>query len=300
MFPRFFFFLRNKNQFRSFDGNQYWYRSGGNSTGIMRANRIACRTSAATLLSHVFAMTSAMTSAPYVSIVRMPMFSVASSSMIWYERWIGCSHWALGSTSVKCATSQPIELLADMSCLGRRVGERDGAIERHPRLLGAAQLEQERAPCAVEVEIAAELARKRLDHGESVSRTADLGDRNSVVDRDNRRGLHALQRAVEQIDLAPVRVLGPTRTGAQGSDRCLHLVGAGPAVPHRLVDQRQPLGDQPAVPERAILILEQYDAPLAIEAGRRAGVLEHEKRRETHHLRLGREQPQPEARRPAP
>src|SRR6266849_9626572 len=101
------------------------------------------------------------------------------------------------------AASQPIELLADVSCLRRRVGKRDGAIERHPRLLGAAELEQECAPRTVEVEVAAELARERLDHGESVGRTADLGDRNSAVERDYRRGLHALQRAVEQIDLRP-------------------------------------------------------------------------------------------------
>src|SRR5712664_176748 len=124
-----------------------------------------------------------------------------------------------GTCSKRRAVSQPIELLADMSCLRRRVGKRDGAIERHPRLLGPAELEQECAPRAVEVEVAAELARKRLDHGESVGRTADLGDRNSAVERNNRRGLHALQRAVEEIDLGPVRLVGAVGTGVQRSDR---------------------------------------------------------------------------------
>ena len=106
----------------------------------MRPNRIACLTSAATLSSHIFSMTSAL----YVSIVRTLMFSAA------YRR---------STRSKGRAASQPIELLADMSCLRRSIGKRDGAIERHPRLLGAAELEQECAPRAVEVEVAAELAR---------------------------------------------------------------------------------------------------------------------------------------------
>jgi hypothetical protein len=54
----------------------------------MRANRLARRTGAATLSSHVFATTSAMTSAPYVSIVRTPMFQRGQFIEDLCERWI--------------------------------------------------------------------------------------------------------------------------------------------------------------------------------------------------------------------
>src|SRR5437899_2316131 len=89
--------------------------------GVMRANRIACRTGAATRSSHVFAMTSA----PYGSIIRTTMFQRGQFIEDLVGRWIGWQPLALGSTSVKCAARQPIELLADVSCLGRRVGKRD-------------------------------------------------------------------------------------------------------------------------------------------------------------------------------
>src|SRR6516162_7971065 len=55
--------------------------------------------------------------------------------------------------------SKAIQLLADMCGFSRRVGERNGVVECDLRFLGAAKLEQERAPRAVEVEVAAKLVR---------------------------------------------------------------------------------------------------------------------------------------------
>jgi hypothetical protein len=51
----------------------------------------------------------------------------------------------------------------------------------------------------------------------------------------------------------------------QRGDGGLRLVGAGSAVAHRLLDERETLGDHRAVPERAVLRLEEHD-PAALVA----------------------------------
>ena len=91
---------------------------------------------------------------------------------------------------------QPIELLADVRGFGRRVGERDGAVECNARLPGAAKLQQECAARAVEVEVAVELRGERFDHGECLSGAAHLGDaratdRDDLAIRDGLTGLSA-------------------------------------------------------------------------------------------------------------
>jgi len=52
----------------------------------------------------------------------------------------------------------------------------------------------------------------------------------------------------------------------QCGDRRLNLIGPALPVPHRLVDQRQPLGDHFPVPQATILIVEQHQRALGIEA----------------------------------
>ena len=81
-------------------------------------------------------------------------------------------------------------------------------------------------------------------------------------------------------------------------DRRLHLVRTGTAVPHRLVEQGQPLGDHRAVPPAAVLILEQDDGAVGVEPRRRAGVLQQQQGGEPHDLGLGRKQPQQQPREP--
>ena len=81
----------------------------------------------------------------------------------------------------------------------------------------------------------------------------------------------------------------------QGGDRGLDLVGAGTAVAHGLVDQRQALGDQLAVPEPAILVLEQHDGAVGVEPGRRPRVLQQQQGDQAHDLGLGLKQAQQQA-----
>jgi hypothetical protein len=86
--------------------------------------------------------------------------------------------------------------------------------------------------------------------------------------------------------------------GVHAGDGGLHLVGTGPPMAQRLVDQRQPLGDHVPVPQPAILLLQENNAAVRIEPGRRPRVLKQEQRRETHDLGLAREQPQQQASQP--
>ena len=77
----------------------------------------------------------------------------------------------------------------------------------------------------------------------------------------------------------------------QRRDRRLNLIGAGTPVAHRLVDQRQPLGDHPVIPEPAILVLQQHDGAIGIEPRRRPRMLEQKQGRQPHDFRLRLEQP---------
>ena len=84
-----------------------------------------------------------------------------------------------------------------MRGLRRRIGERDGAIEGDLGLLRPLELQQECAPRTVEVEIAVELAGKRLDHGECSFRPLGFRDGNRAIERHDGRWLHLLECAVE-------------------------------------------------------------------------------------------------------
>ena len=84
----------------------------------------------------------------------------------------------------------------------------------------------------------------------------------------------------------------------QRRDRRLDLIGPAAAMAHRLVDQRQPFGDHLLVPQAAILVVEQHDRAVGVEARRRAGMLQQQQRRQPHDLGLGLEQPQQQPRQP--
>src|SRR5262249_38252008 len=111
--------------------------------------------------------------------------------------------------SVRSAFRQPIELHADVRRFRRRVGERNGAIERVPCFLVAPQLLQQGAPQAEEIKIARQLSRERLDHRQSRLGPPHLRHRDRAVERDHRRRLQPLEGGVECVDLVPVGVLGP-------------------------------------------------------------------------------------------
>ncbi len=175
----------------------------------------------------------------------------------------------------RCAVAhEAVEVHADVGGFGGRIGERDGAVERDAGLFVAAELHQERAAHAEEMEIIRQPRRQRLDHLERRFRPAHLGYRDRAVERHHRRRLHHFQRAIEQIDLGPVGVVGLCGARMQRRDRRLNLIGPASPVPHRLVDQRQPLGDHLLIPQAAILVVEQDHRAISIEPRRRAGMLQ--------------------------
>src|ERR1700675_3212212 len=71
----------------------------------------------------------------------------------------------LDFSAVRLAVAhQAVEMHPDVGGFGGSVGERDGAVERDPSLVVAAQLHQERAAHAEEMEIIRKPLRQRLDH----------------------------------------------------------------------------------------------------------------------------------------
>jgi len=171
--------------------------------------------------------------------------------------------------------------------LARRQDVLDGA---DARLGPATETIEQRAFEAVIVEVAGELFTQRLDQAERGERAARLRHRDGTIEGHHRRRLEPLQRAIQKLDLGPVGVLGPRRAGMQRGDGGLELIRTRPTVPHRLVEQRQPLGDHRPVPAAAILVVEQHDGAVGIEPRRGARVLKQHQRRQAHHLGLGREQ----------
>src|SRR5690606_33774437 len=80
----------------------------------------------------------------------------------------GCDFFRgpLRAASAAAAGGEAVEVGADVRRLGRGVGERDRPVEGDARLLGAAELLEQSALQAEEVEIARKALGERLDHGE--------------------------------------------------------------------------------------------------------------------------------------
>src|SRR5438105_84319 len=100
------------------------------------------------------------------------------------------------------------------------------------------------------------------------------------VQLDHRRRLPRREDAVEARDLAPVRL----RLRVEGGDRRLHLIRAATTLRERSVEHAPPLVDLRAVPERAILPLEQHE--LGSRAGVAPRVLEEHQREQPERLGL--------------
>ena len=127
----------------------------------------------------------------------------------------------------------------DMGRLRRRIGERDRPVEGDAGLLATPELQQQPALHPEEMKIAGKPWRQGLDHGERRRRTADLGNRDGPIERDDGRWLQGFERGVEEIDLRPIGVPRAGGSCMQRRDRRLHLIGAPAPVAHRLVDERQ-------------------------------------------------------------
>ena len=69
-------------------------------------------------------------------------------------------------------------------------------------------------------------------------------------------------------------------------------------MPHRLIDERQALGDHRRIPQTSVLILEHDDGAAGIEPRRLAGVLQQKQCRQPHDLRFAWKEPQQKPRQP--
>ena len=87
------------------------------------------------------------------------------------------------------------------------------------------------------------------------------------VELHNGRRLPPRELAVERGDLRPIRVLRPDCLRVEGRDRGLELVWPRPPQRERAVEQRCAALGQVAVPERAVLLLEQDEVSVRIRAG---------------------------------
>ncbi len=181
-------------------------------------------------------------------------------------------------------------MVADLGRLLRRAGERDRPVEGGPRLAGASELHQEMSAGAVEIEIAAERIRERIDQRQRGCGAVDLGDRHRAIEGHHGRGLQPLQDPVERLDLAPVRVGGRFGPPVQGCDGRLDEIGAGPAVAEALVHQGQRLIDLRTRPQPPVLMLQEDRRSVRPETGGRPRLGQQHQGQKAHDLRLRREQ----------
>ena len=96
----------------------------------------------------------------------------------------------------------------------------------------------------------------------------------------------ARQHAVQPGDVDPVRLLRRWRRGVDGGDRGLELVGPNASLGQRRSEALGAGGDLIAVPQAAVLIGEQDEIALGVEAGLAPGVVEQHERQETVDLGL--------------
>lgn len=152
---------------------------------------------------------------------------------------------------------QLIEMLADMRCLGGRVGKGDCPAESVAGLAVAPQLFQQIAAHPVEIEIAVQQRGQWRDHLQRRLGAVEFRDRNGPVECNDRGWSVTFEGFVEFVDAGPVRLLRPFGLGVQRSDRGLNLIWAGLAVQHGLVDHRERFGDLSTIPYRSVLILQE-------------------------------------------
>src|SRR4029453_5534534 len=76
----------------------------------------------------------------------------------------------------------------------------------------------------------------------------------------------------------------------EGGDRCLDLVRTGPASLQRRLDEGLALGDSASIPPGAVLVLEQDEITVRVDARLPPRVVEQHQGEEPDRLRLVREQ----------
>ena len=104
---------------------------------------------------------------------------------------------------------------------------------------------------------------KRIDEIKRMRRAINHGHGRGVIELDHRRRRKPHQHFVESDDLRPIRIFMPMRLRMQCGNGGLDRIATGPAWrAQRALDQLQSFFDLRAVPETAILILEQDDIAL--------------------------------------
>ena len=194
-------------------------------------------------------------------------------------------------------TLQPIQMHADMRGLGRGIGERDGAVEGDQRFVVAAELHQEGAAHAEEMEIVRQPRRQRLDHLERRLR--------------RRAPWRPRPRGSRSPPATAASLRARRRAGRSGSSRYLRAWRRGHAAPlsrpgsdtARCGDGASPCRSAPA-PRRSSSAFHsvrswsssRITAPSLIEPCLGAGMLQQQQRRQPHDLGLALEQPQQQPR----
>jgi hypothetical protein len=122
--------------------------------------------------------------------------------------------------------------------------------------------------------------------------------RHGPVQLHHRGRVDPAELPVDPGDHRPVGVGGLVRARVAGGDDGLQLVRPGPAGLQRLLQDLLSVGDLGAVPAAAVLVLERDQVPVAVGAGRPAGVLQQHQREQPARLRLARHQPGQRPRQP--
>src|SRR5581483_4936189 len=101
------------------------------------------------------------------------------------------------------------------------------------------------------------MLQQRVDLRQPGLRPVAFGDRYSTIEIDNWRRLNAYQVVVERDNLPPVSGGDRLRLGMNGRNRSLQRVRAEAARTQGFLHQGHALVDLRAVPERAVLMLQQ-------------------------------------------
>src|SRR5215469_6462353 len=111
--------------------------------------------------------------------------------------------------------------------------------------------------------VALQLSCEHIDLLQALGRTPRHRERDTTIQRYDRRRLQPLEKVVELQDLMPVRFFGARSMAMERRDGGLHREGSGRS-PDRLSHKREGLVDLAPVPPSAILLLERYDLPAVV------------------------------------
>src|SRR3954447_17405897 len=224
--------------------------------------------------------------------MRMAARSAARSSIIWMRSFAGSradDGWNLsparrGSAALRGGEARGLE--GEIVVLGDACGPlRRGAVVGDGAL-GIARALVQVAADGVQAVVAGEprIGVQRLKQLQPLLRSLHHRGGDRAVERLHRVVGHPLQQAVQGENLRPVRILRARRLVVHGGDGGLELVCAHRPSRERGRDERDPLRDQPLVPEPAVLLVEGDQLAAGTGAGGAARVGEQHQREQPRDL----------------